>query len=348
MINLSAIMESVYQEPVSQDESANQTALTPQDRLRLQWRQQTGFIPFLRQKSVIDQHAELVPQAATVALPGWSSPWMFALQGLVLASVILALVNWQLTRHSGTLEEKIAAVQANAQTELRRQEEIIAATEAEIRRISNSGKAMFKLHLSATPLTREEALQALNNSLEESHRSEEQYKEKMAAQERNLRARQSVLALAHSGTPLVFSVALALAAWLAGRGAQKDFSRTRRRLSGLYLYFATAEGLWPNLVLLVFLHVALSHDPYGLSGLFESVGPLFWVVFWAGFYFLLLRYFVVVSRDMHQALATRPALNEWSLENTMLLRLHNSFVIAFGGMEAVFLALCYAVYMAQR
>jgi hypothetical protein len=344
-------MESVYQEPVGQDAAEiDEASLSPQDRLRLQWRQQTGFVPFIRQKNVIDQNAELVPQAATVALPGWSSPWLFALQGLVLVSVIASLMNWQLTRHAGRLEDQVAALQANLQTEIKRQEEIIAATEAEIRRISNSGKAMFKLHLSATPLTREEALQALNNSLDESHRSEDQYKEKMAAQEQDLRAQQSALALAHSGSPLVFSVALALAAWLAGRGAQKDFPRAGpgRRLSDLYLYFATAEGLWPNLVLLVFLHIALSHDPYGLSGVFTSVGPLFWVVFWAGFYFLLLRYFVVVSRGMHQALAIKPAFNEWSLENKMLLRLHTSFVAAFGGMEAAFLALCYVLYIAQR
>jgi hypothetical protein len=343
-------MESVYQEPVDHDASSvDEASLAPQDRLRLQWSQQSGFVSFIRQKNFIEQKAELVPQAAAVALPGWSSPWLFALQGLVLVSVLASLVNWQLTRHAGKLEDQVVGLQTNLRTEIKRQEDIIAATEAEIRRISNSGKAMFKLHLSATPLTREEALQALKNSLDESHRSEDQYKEKMAEQEQDLRARQSALALAHSGSPLVFSVALALAAWLAGRSAQKDFSRARvRRLSDLYLYFATAEGLWPNLVLLVFLHVALSHDPYGLSGVFESVGPLFWLVFWAGFYFLLLRYFVVVSRGMRQALAIKPAFNEWSLENKMLLRLHNSFVIAFAGMETVFLALSYGLYLSQR
>jgi hypothetical protein len=344
-------MEQVYQESVYQAEAAAaEAALTPRDRLRLQWNQQPGFMPLIRQKNLIDQHAELVSCSATVVLPGWSSPWLFALQGLVLISVIASLGNWQLTRHAGRLEEQITTVQASAQTELRRQEEIIAATEAEIRRISHSAHTTFQLHLSARPLTREEALRALNGSLEESHRSKDQYKDKMAAQEQNLRARQSFLAVAHSGSPLIFSLALVLAAWLAGRAAQKDYSRLRPapRLSDLYLYFATAEGLWPNLVLLAFLHVALSHDPYGLSGLLESVGPLFWVVFWIGFYLLLLRYFVAVSRAMHQALGTRPAFNEWSLENTMLARLHNSFVVSFAAMETVFLALCYAVYLAQR
>jgi hypothetical protein len=344
-------MESVYQGPVDQETAETaQAALTPQDQFRLQWRQQTGFIPFIRQKNVIDQNAGLVGHAAAVALPGWTSPLMFALQGLVLVAVILSLANWQITRHAGSLEGQIVALRADVQTEIKRQEEIIAATEAEIRRISNSGKAMFKLHLSATPLTREQALQALSNSLDESHQSEQQYKEKMAAREQELRARQSALALAHSGSPLMFSLALVLAAWLVGRGGQKDFPRARpgRRPGDLYLYFAAAEGLWPNLVLLVFLHLALSHDPYGLSGLLESVGPLFWVVFWAGFYLLLLRYFAAVARGLQQALEIKPASSEWSLENTMLMRIHNSVAIAFAALEAVFLLLCYLLYAAQR
>src|SRR5438309_2351619 len=239
-------MESVYQGPVDQETAeAEQAALTPQDQLRFQWRQQTGFLPFIRQKNVIDQNAGLVAQAAIVALPGWTSPRMFALQGLVLAAVILSLANWGITRHAGRLEEQIVGLQAHVQTETKRQEEIIAATEAEIRRISNSGKAMFKLHLAATPLTREQALQALNNSL-------------------------------------------------------------------------------------------------------EGVGPLFWVVFWAGFYLLLLRYFAAVARGLYQALELKPGSSEWSLENTMLMRVHNSVVITFAAMEAVFLLLCYALYAAQR
>jgi hypothetical protein len=339
-------MESVYQ-----DEALIQEAeLTPQDQLKLQWGQQPGFLPLIRQKNLIDRNPELLSVAATLNLPGWISPWMYALQGLVAASLMLALLNWQFTRHAGTLEDQVVALQANTQTEVKRQEEIIAATKAEIRRISRSANAVFKLHLSPTPLTREQALQALNSSLEESQRSEEQYKEKMAAQQRKLLARQNALALANSGTPLVFSLGLALAAVLVGSGAQKSFPRIRlaRRLGDFYLYFATAEGLWPNLVLLVFLHVALSHDAYGLSGVFGSVGPLFWVVFWTGFYCLLLRYFVMVARDLNQALEIRPPANEWSLENKMLLRVHNSFLLVFAVMQAAFVALCYAIYLGQK
>ena len=155
-------MESVYQD----EEVLSEAQLTPQDQLRLQWRQQPGPVPFFRQKNVIDQSAELLPYAATAGLPGWITPGLFALQGLVLIAVVASLFNWQITRHAGKMEDEITTLQSSVQTEVKRQEEIIAATQAEIRRISNSPKPSFKLHLSETPLTREQALVALNSSLD--------------------------------------------------------------------------------------------------------------------------------------------------------------------------------------
>jgi len=339
-------MASVYQD----EEVLSEEQLTPQDHLRLQWQQQPGSIPFLHQKNVIEQNAELIPYAATAGIRGWLSPGLFALQGLVLAAVILSLLNWQFTRHAGKMEDEITALQASAQNEVQRQDEIIAATEAEIRRISNSSKPTFKLHLSPEPMTREQALAALNSALAESHNSEDQYKQKMEAKERELRARQSVLAITNSGTPLIFSLALLMAAGLFSQFAQKVFSRNRhsRRLADFYLYFATAEGAWPNLVLLLFLHVALSRNAYGVSDALAGVGPLFWVVFWIGFYFLLLRYFVMVARDLYKAMQVRPPVNEWGFDNRILFRIHNSFLIVFAGLEAVFLAFCYAYYIMQN
>ncbi|MGZ4898243.1 MAG: hypothetical protein ACXV8X_01175 [Candidatus Angelobacter sp.] len=339
-------MESVYHD----EDVLSDAQLTPQDQLRLQWQQQPGFIPLIRQKNVIDQNAELLPYAAVAGLPGWISPGTFALQGLVLIAFIAAGLNWQMTRHSGKLEDEIIALRASSTTEVKRQQEIIAATQAEIRRISNSSNTSFKLHISATPLTREQALTALNSSLQDSRTSEEQYKQKMAARERNLRACQSTLAIVNSGSPLIFSLALFLAAGLFSQGAQKQFPRNRhaRNLADYYLYFITAKGLWPNLVLLGFLFVALSGSDYGLSGLFSSVGPLFWVVFWIGFYYLLLRFFVMTARDLYRAMQARPPANEWGFDNRLLFRVHNSFFVVFAGLEVVFLALCYGFYLAQN
>ena len=275
---------------------------------------------------------------------------MFALQGLVLIAFIAAGLNWQMTRHSGKLEDEIVALQESSKTEIKRQQEIISATQAEIRRISSSPNSSFKLHISATPLTREQALTALNSSLEESRTSEEQYKHNMAGRERNLRARQSTMAIVNSGSPLIFSLALFLAAGLFSQGAQKEFPRNRhaRNLADYYLYFITAEGLWPNLVLLAFLFVALSGSDYGLSGLFSSVGPLFWVVFWIGFYFLLARLFLMAARGLYRAMQARLPANEWGFDNRLLFRIHNSFFLVFAGLEAVFLALCYGFYLLQN
>jgi len=339
-------MESVYQDEIVVAEQQ----LTPEDQLRLQWREQPGFIPFIRQKNVIDQNAELAPYAGRAGLIGWIPPLAFAFQGLVLISLVASLLNWQLTRHAGRMQEQIVALHENVQVEIKRQEGIIAATQAEITRISNSPHSIFNLRMSRAPLSREEALRQLNSSLAESQRSEEQYKDSVTAQESKLRARQSALAVANSGTPLIFSLALVLAAGLVGRGVPRDFARARqgRRSKEFYLYFATAEGLWPNLVLLVFLHIALSRSAYGLSQTFESAGPLFWVVFFAGFYFLLLRYFIAVARDMCQALEIRPSSGDWSLNNRMLLRVHHSFFVVFAAMEAAFLGLCCAIDLGQR
>jgi hypothetical protein len=171
----------------------------------------------------------------------------------------------------------------------------------------------------------------------------------MAARERNLRARQSTMAIVNSGSPLIFSLALFLAAGLFSQGAQREFPRSRhaRNLADYYLYFITAEGLWPNLVLLAFLFVALSGGDYGFDGLFSSVGPLFWVVFWLGFYGLLLHFFVMTARGLYRAMQARPPAAEWGFDNRLLFRIHNSFFIVFAGLEAVFLGLCYAFYFLQ-
>jgi hypothetical protein len=185
--------------------------------------------------------------------------------------------------------------------------------------------------------------------LDESRSSEEQYKKNMAARERDLRARQSTMAIVNSGSPLIFSLALFLTAGLFSQGAQKQFPRSRhaRNLADYYLYFVTAEGLWPNLVLLGFLFVALSGGDYGLTGLFSSVGPLFWVVFWIGFYGLLLHFFVMTARGLYRAMQARLPASEWSFDNRLLFRIHNSFFIVFAGLEAVFLALCFGFYFLQ-
>jgi hypothetical protein len=324
------------------------TELTPADQLRQQWSQQPGPIPLIKQKNVIDQNAEMLPWAGMAAIPGWNWPFSFALQGLVLVAVVASIVNWYNTRHSGKLEEEIAQLQANVQAETQRQQGIADATQAEIRRITRSVYSTFKLHMSDQPLSREEALRQLNTSLDETRNSMEQFKQRVAARERELRAREGALALANSGTPLIFVLALVLAAGGVGAGVRRAYSRNpqARNAGDFYLYIATAEGLYLNLVFLAFLHFGLSAAAWGFSDFSQTVGPVFWAVFWIAFYFLLLWYFVGVSRGMYKALQLRSLSKEWGLENRMLLRIHSSFLLMFVALEAPYLGACYMLYHA--
>jgi len=335
---------TLYADPAEEQE------LTPVDHLRQQWNQQPGPIPLIKQKNVIDQNAELLPWAGMAAIPGWTWPFAFALQGLVLLAVLASFVNWLNTRHSGKLEDEIAQVQANVETETRRQQGIADATEAEIRRISRSAYNTFTLHMSARPLSREEALQQLNASLTETRNSLDQFKQHAAARERELRAREGALALANSGTPLIFTLALVLAAGSIGASVRRAYSRNphARNAADFYLYSATAEGLYLNLVFIAFLHFGLSASAWGFSDFSQTVGPIFWALFWMAFYFLLLWYFVTVARDMYQALQLRPTASEWSLGNSMLLRIHNNFLMIFVALELPYLGACYLLYRAGR
>ena len=339
-------MESVYQD--HEEQVFEEVALSPSDQFRLQWNQQPGFIALIKQKNVIDQNAELLQYAGVVRVPGWLSPLAFAMQTLVAVAVVASFFNWYATHDRGRIQEEIVALQATTQAEVQRQEEIMSATRAEIKRISRSSNLSFRF--GGAPMSHEQAIQQLNSDLDDSSKSEEQYKREMAIREHNLRAKQSALALVNSGTPLLFSLALVLCAGVVRKSFQKDYNRNRhyRRAEDFYLYIATAEGLLPNLVFLVFLHFALSGSIYGLSNIFDGVGPLFWGLFWIGFYFLVLRYFVIVARDMYKAMELRVPHQEWSPDNTILLRIHNSFWITFAALEGGFLLLCYVLYLAAK
>jgi hypothetical protein len=325
---------------------AEQPELTPMDQLRQQWIQQPGFTPLIKQRNVIDQNAALLPYASPVSLSGWNWPWIFAFKGLVIAAVVFSGFNWLATRHSGKLEDDIASLQQNVQTESDRQQGIMDATDAEIRRISRSPKNTFTLHMANHPLSREEALSELNASLEDTRSSLQQYRERAALRERELRSREGVLAIAESGTPLVFVLALVLAAGSVRRGVQRSYSRSRyARSSGdLYLYFATSEGMALNLVFLAFLHFGLSSSAWGLSNFSQTVGPVFWVMYWAGFYFLLLWYLSAIASDLYTALQLRAPANRWGFDNKLLIKVHNSVLLTFAQLEIPFLAACYFLY----
>lgn len=314
--------------------------VSPLELLRRLWTAQTG-IPLWRQKKLIDIRPDLLPYASANFMPGWSSPRAFAIQGLVVAAILLSLINFYITHDIGPRTQQIEAIQADLQVESARQQGIMDATQAEINRVLRSPRSTIWRTVS-----REEAVRQLAASLADSQKSLDEAKAKATAREKELRARQQAEALANSGTPLVFSIALVFAAGLVAGGARRDFPRSNVRAAGdFYLYFATAGGIWLNLIFIVFLHFALSSGAYGLSGFSDTVGPLFWVLFWIGFYVLLVRYLASVARNLNKAMEIRPPASEWTLENRMLVRLHNSFLIVFAALEAMFLCAAYLVYV---
>jgi hypothetical protein len=341
------MLENVYQ-----DESAiaEPEELSPVDQLRLHWTQQPGAIPLIKQKNVIERCPELLSYAGMASIKGWNWPYAFAVQGLLIAAVAASLLNWYIIRDRGPLHDQIVQLQASTQAEVQRQQGISDATEADINRISHSRRETFILHMSPTPLTREEALAQLNASLADSHNSLQQYKDRMQARERDLRATEHALALARSGAPLMFCLALLFCAGGVRRSLQNDYSRNRlaRNSGDFFLYFATSEGLLLNLVLLAFANFALSGGNYGLNEFFESVGPLFRVIFWIAFYALVLRYFIGIARGMYKAMQLRVPANEWSSSNRILLRIHSNFLPVFAVLELTFLAACYLLYHADK
>lgn len=312
--------------------------LPPQEVLRGLWSQQSGM-PFLRQKNTIQMRPDLISYAGLAGLRGWASPRAFALQGLAVAAVLLSMINWYATHDAGPARDQIEALHNDFQAETNRQTGIMDAIEAERKRIVHSPATLVWKSLS-----KEETLQQMNASLEDSKKSLQQFKDKVTAKEKEIHAGQQAEALADSGTPIIFSLALVFAAGWVAAGLRRDFPRSNVRAAGdLYLYFAAADGIWLNLAFVVLLHFALSGSWYGFS---TSLGPLFWVVFWIAFYVLFVRYLVVVSRDMYKALQIRPPANEWDLENKMLMRLNNSFLIVFAALEAMFLSLAYLYHAA--
>jgi hypothetical protein len=338
------------EEPQAQGEEVlEETVLTPEEKCVTLWNQQSGTLPFFRQRNLVRQNPELLPYASRFTLKAWTGPRRFALLGLVAAAAVLSFLNWSMTRKSGVQEEKIAALHVELQEEEKRLDEIIRATEAEIRTVKASSMSSLKLSSSEKPMSREAALEQLNRLLTDMRKPDQEFRRRIATQEAELQAEQGASALARSATPLMFSLALVFAAGMFQEGIRKDVrSRLAGRAGEFYLYAVTSEGLLANLAIVAFLHLGLSGRDYGLRGFLDALGPVFWLVFCVTFYagtgWLLNK----VSRLLYPALEIPRPGNELDFGNRVLVRLHNSFWAVFVGLESMALLLSYGYYILAR
>ena len=323
---------------------------SPIDRFKQQWEHQPGALPFLKQRNVILQNPDLIQYAELARVKGWAQPLIFALQGLMVVAVIVSALNWWTTRERGAQADAIAAIQADLDQEMKRQQGVMEMAEFALERTKRSHSAGGFAVVASTGLTKEEAVEKLNALMEETRRSQQQYRARAEARMKNLHAEGDALALAGAGTPVVFSLALLFAAQVFRKGLQADYggSKLSRQADDHYLYYMVSRGLWINCVFVVVLNVVLRGNAYGLSGFFAAVGPIGGAIFWLLLYGLLLYWFLVVSKDLYKSMQIQRPANFMGLENKILLRLHNSFWIVFLVFELGLLALSYGVYLLEK
>jgi hypothetical protein len=323
---------------------------SPIDRFKEQWEKQPGALNFLRQVSVINQNPQSIQYAGLATLKGWAEPLIFGLQGLLLVSLLLSLTNWLITKDRGKQADQIALLQRDLEVEMKRQEGVIAATQQDMDRISKSTKKKeFTVAGSPMPLSREDALQRHEALIDETKQLEQKYKNRNEAKQHELHAQGDAWALAYSGTPLVFSLALIFTAQVVRRGIQKDYGRAKlvRQADSFYLYFAVSRGIWINCALVAVLHLWLSADAYGLGGSSQSIGPIFSILLLLAIFGVVGYYFFIVSKDLYKAMQISPPSNYYGLGNKILVRLH-SFWLVFVVFEAGLIGLSWGSYLLGR
>ncbi len=323
---------------------------SPIDRFREEWAKVPGSMALFRQRSFLLQSPELLQYAEMARPQRWIQPLAFALQGLLLGALFLSGLSWLITRDEGTYADEIAKVQAELNSQLKTQQELIDASEWEIKRIESSRKTSGFTVATSGNLTKDEALQQLNALIEEDKKLQEDYKLRAAIKTQNLRAAADGFALAASGTPVIFCLALIFAAPLFGQFMRREYARSRlaAQADSFYLYYLTGAGLWLSLIFVVVLNLFLSGSSYGLGGLIEGVGPVGRLLLWLALYALLVYWFLNASRGLQKAMQL-PRLNNYlALENKALLHMHNSFWIVFITFETVLGLLAYAVYLLEK
>jgi len=323
---------------------------SPIDRFKEAWAGLSGKTALLRQRKLVLQSPDLVQYAELARPRGWMQPLTFALLTLLLAAFVLSGLSWLITRDEGKTADEIEQVRAELDSQLKTEQATIDASQFGMGRIENSRKTSHFTVASSTNLTKEEARQQLDALMDESRKLQEDYKLRAEIKIQNLRARGDGLALAASGTPLIFSLALVFAAPMFRMMMQKQYGRYKlvRQSDSYYLYYVAGHGLWLNLAIVVLLNLFLSGSAYGLGGLIDGVGLIGKALFWLALYSLVLFWFFNVSKDLHKAMQL-PRLRDYAgFENKVLLDMHNSLWLTFIPFEAALGLLAYGVYLLEK
>jgi hypothetical protein len=215
----------------------------------------------------------------------------------LLGAFVLSGLSWLITRDEGKTAEEIEQVRAELDSQLKTQQATIDAYQFGTERIEKSRKSSGFTVASSTNLTKDEARQQLNTLMDEARKLQDDYKLQAEIKIQNLRARGDGLALAASGTPLIFSLALVFAAPIFRMSMQRQYGRYKlaSQSDSYYLYYVASRGLWLNIGVVLLLNLFLSGAAYGLTGLIEGVGPIGKSVFWLSLYALTLYWFFNVS-----------------------------------------------------
>jgi hypothetical protein len=322
---------------------------SPIDRFKEEWAGLSGKTSLLRQRNFVLRSPDLVQYAELARPRGWMQPLTFALVTLLLAAFVLSGLSWLITRDEGKTADEIEQVRAELDSQLKTEQAAIDASQFEMGRIENSRKTRFTV-ASSTNLSKDEARQQLDTLIDEARKLQEDYKLRAEIKIQNLRALGDGIALAASGTPLVFSLALVFAAPVFRISAQRHYARCKLagHADSYYLYCLASHGLWLNITIVVVLNLVLSGNAYGLGGLIDGVGPIGKVLFWLALYALMLFWIFNVSKDLHKTMQL-PKLRDYKgLENKVLLDIHNSVWLLFIPFEAALGLLAYGVYLLER
>ena len=97
------------------------------------------------------------------------------------------MANWLITKDRGKQADQIALLQRDMETEMKRQEGVIQATQQDIERISKSTKKKeFTVAGSPVLLSREEAVQRHNALIDETKKLEQEFKNRNEARQHEL------------------------------------------------------------------------------------------------------------------------------------------------------------------